>query len=326
MIRIDLPELARRKGRPAAKLPPVGPTLACELSVRKVMMDSIRMVEQALRENRELFPEVKRGLTPDAATLSQEARRVPKARVSRGRARASGRRPLLVRGPAGEAWWTVSSLLRKGTYRLADEVPRRPLRDAAFGFDLFMAQLRSALDHSSGQAQGKVAQAYAAEERRHRARLGKSIQKRYGFSMEDIFSDRDLTAQVQAATQTSVALIRGLNDDLAKKVEFTVLDAAQREQTTSELAQRLRKELGVSRDRARLIASDQVSSLNATLNRVRHQQVGLDRYVWETMMDDRVRPDHQDRQGRIFFWDDPPPDGHPGQPINCRCVAAAYVG
>jgi SPP1 gp7 family putative phage head morphogenesis protein len=153
--------------------------------------------------------------------------------------------------------------------------------------------------------------------------LGKSIQSRYGVSMDEIFSDRDVAAQVGAAVQKSVSLITGLNDELAKKVEFTVLDAAQKEETTSALSQRIRKELGITRDRAKLIASDQVASLNASLNRVRHEQVGVDKYVWETMLDDRVRPDHEERQGRVYSWDDSP---RPGEEINCRCVAAAYVG
>jgi SPP1 gp7 family putative phage head morphogenesis protein len=337
VIRIDLPEIARRKGKPGAKLPPVGPTLACEVSLKKIMYDSIRSALLSLRRNPDLFLGIKKELTPDAATLSQEAKRVPKARVTRGitrgMIRGSGRRPLLVRGPEGEAWWSIASGLRTGVYRLAPKTVAKDSSpaslasmDSLFGFDLFMAQLRSALDSASSQAEGKVAAAYAAEERRHRTRLGKSIEKRYGLSMDDVFSSQDTAAQVRLAVQTSVSLIKGLNDEMAKKIEFTVLDAAQKGETTSVLVQRLRKEMGITRDRARLIASDQVASLNATLNKVRHEQIRVDRYVWETMLDDRVRPDHQDRQGRIYSWDDPPADGNPGEPINCRCVAAAYVG
>jgi len=45
-------------------------------------------------------------------------------------------------------------------------------------------------------------------------------------------------------------------------------------------------------------------------------------YKWVTMHDNRVRPAHQEREGRIFAWDDPPSDGHPGWAIRCRCSAA----
>jgi SPP1 gp7 family putative phage head morphogenesis protein len=37
--------------------------------------------------------------------------------------------------------------------------------------------------------------------------------------------------------------------------------------------------------------------------------------------DNRVRHDHQDREGRQYRWASPPPDGPPGMPINCRCYA-----
>ncbi|MEM7617627.1 MAG: hypothetical protein AAF195_04525, partial [Pseudomonadota bacterium] len=31
--------------------------------------------------------------------------------------------------------------------------------------------------------------------------------------------------------------------------------------------------------------------------------------------------DHSVNDGRIFFWDNPPPTGHPGEDYNCRCHA-----
>jgi hypothetical protein len=66
-----------------------------------------------------------------------------------------------------------------------------------------MANLREALNHSSKMAQGKVAQAYAQEERRHRTKLGKSIQSRYGVSMDEIFSDQGRGCPGWAAVQKS---------------------------------------------------------------------------------------------------------------------------
>ncbi|MEM7617634.1 MAG: colicin E5-related ribonuclease, partial [Pseudomonadota bacterium] len=33
------------------------------------------------------------------------------------------------------------------------------------------------------------------------------------------------------------------------------------------------------------------------------------------------RDDHSVNDGRIFFWDNPPPTGHPGEDYNCRCHA-----
>lgn len=44
-------------------------------------------------------------------------------------------------------------------------------------------------------------------------------------------------------------------------------------------------------------------------------------YIWRTVKDDRVRPEHAAREGQIFSWTDPPDDGHPGEAFGCRCWA-----
>jgi len=43
--------------------------------------------------------------------------------------------------------------------------------------------------------------------------------------------------------------------------------------------------------------------------------------VWRGILDARERPEHVAREGKEFSWKNPPDDGHPGEPINCRCTA-----
>lgn len=47
-------------------------------------------------------------------------------------------------------------------------------------------------------------------------------------------------------------------------------------------------------------------------------------YIWVTMGDDKVRPEHAANAGLVFAWDDPPSNGHPGNAPGCRCVAIPY--
>ena len=49
------------------------------------------------------------------------------------------------------------------------------------------------------------------------------------------------------------------------------------------------------------------------------------RYVWLTFGDEKVRPSHAANDGKIFYWSDPPPTGHPSEDFNRRCVAVPYV-
>ena len=69
------------------------------------------------------------------------------------------------------------------------------------------------------------------------------------------------------------------------------------------------------------IARDQVNKFNGQVNHERQVSVGVTDFIWRTMEDDRVRPEHEDLDGEQFSWDDPPDEGFPGEPIMCRCSA-----
>ena len=38
-----------------------------------------------------------------------------------------------------------------------------------------------------------------------------------------------------------------------------------------------------------------------------------------------VRPTHVANSGIVFAWDAPPATGHPGEDIQCQCVAIAVI-
>lgn len=83
----------------------------------------------------------------------------------------------------------------------------------------------------------------------------------------------------------------------------------------------LKTPLDVAIGRGHVIAQDQTGKGAGAASKQVQQAAGVGNYKWITMRDDRVRPSHRRREGRIFSWSKPPPDGHPGEPINCRCFA-----
>lgn len=78
---------------------------------------------------------------------------------------------------------------------------------------------------------------------------------------------------------------------------------------------------GVSQRRAETIARDQIGKYHGGMMQTRQRQLGITGYTWTTVGDERVRESHEGRDGKHFEWSDPPTDGHPGQPVNCRCSA-----
>lgn len=97
------------------------------------------------------------------------------------------------------------------------------------------------------------------------------------------------------------------------------------------LAGRIQSLGDISKKRASLIARDQTAKLNSIMAQARQEDAGITHYEWRTAGDRRVvgtpgglfpnptkrHGNHYERDGKIFAWDKPPEDGHPGTAINC---------
>jgi len=57
------------------------------------------------------------------------------------------------------------------------------------------------------------------------------------------------------------------------------------------------------------------------VNQLRQQDLGIERYIWRSQDDAKVRDSHAEYDDQVFRWDAPPAGGHPGQAHNCRCFA-----
>jgi SPP1 gp7 family putative phage head morphogenesis protein len=151
-----------------------------------------------------------------------------------------------------------------------------------------------------------------------------------------------LRPELAGWAKVNASLITSLEDDGIRAIERWTLQGLRtgqrHEQITAKIQEvfgrDLTSKLGASgmRARAKLIARDQVSKLNADLTKHRQQAAGVTGYLWRTSLDERVRgnpagkypdarPSHWAREGKPFKWNNPPEDGHPGTPINCRCTA-----
>ena len=119
----------------------------------------------------------------------------------------------------------------------------------------------------------------------------------------------------------NVSLITSLHERYFDRVEKDVREAFARGTHPNDLAELFVDRDGMAERDARRIARDQIGKLSGQLNEERQKAIGLTSYIWRTANDARVRKDHQDRDGQEFKWSNPPFDGHPGQPINCRCFS-----
>lgn len=131
-----------------------------------------------------------------------------------------------------------------------------------------------------------------------------------------------LAGDLNAWSDANVRRIKDLNMEYADAISRAAQDAAMKGQSQKQLAEFIRERVDETyKNRAKIIARDQVATLNGNLMQFRQREAGVDRYIWRTSLDDRVRDAHVQLEGQVFRWNDPPEEGHPGEPIHCRCWA-----
>lgn len=146
-------------------------------------------------------------------------------------------------------------------------------------------------------------------------------QTRAAFGVDVLAREPNIAARSGAFVSENVALIKSIPAQYLADVEKRVARAVARGATPKDLAAEIKKAHGVADDRAMLIARDQIGKYYGAVAQARQQAMGVTHYIWRTSNDERVREEHAAREGEMFAWDDPPEDGHPGDPISCRCFA-----
>lgn len=264
-VEIHVGEVVTRRGKPSKTLRGIGPTLACELALRRLCGKLLRAAAVRIRDH---------GI------------------------------------PAALA-----------TSKVIDGM----IQDAPTGVGWFIEQLRRSLNGRSPELEAAIRNIFRDEELRHRRDFTAAVRASYSIDLSPVLAANDVRQHLELATERTLSLMQGMTDDLVRRTSQTLIQGVVQGQRHTEVAKEIAADLGFSQRRARLIARNETATLNGTLNRVRQQQAGVTRYEWSTSLDERVRPLHAEREGRVFRWDRPPSDGHPGEPINCRCVARAII-
>jgi putative chitinase len=127
-------------------------------------------------------------------------------------------------------------------------------------------------------------------------------------------------ALVAAVSRLNQYLPRGVSVDISA-VDLTPI----RDQLRAEVAARL-TETGVAVDPNDPIITAIIARYAEILNGfLQAEGLHVDRYIWRSRDDSRVRAIHAAYDDRIFFWSSPPEGGHPGQGWNCRCTAEPII-
>lgn len=149
------------------------------------------------------------------------------------------------------------------------------------------------------------------------------IRSAYGV---DIFkSEPWLPDTLSVFEAENIKLIRSIPQNYLDSLHGKVVNAVRTGMAPRDLSRFINETYKMPRSRATLIARDQIGKLNGQLTEQRQTSIGIIEYTWRGVLDERERPEHVAREGETFKWSDPPPDGHPGEAIQCRCSAAPIL-
>ena len=168
----------------------------------------------------------------------------------------------------------------------------------------------------------------------NRKEMTKIITQILGISLSDY--EPAVGEQMKAFQKENIALIKSLTTQQVERVEPMIYRGVRQGLSYSQIMKDIQADQAVSRNRARLIARDQTNKFNGQLSQIRQKSVGVKEYRWRNANDSRVRGNpsglypkakysHWNREGKKFKWNEPPPDGHPGEPIQCRCWAEPVI-
>jgi SPP1 gp7 family putative phage head morphogenesis protein len=188
--------------------------------------------------------------------------------------------------------------------------------------------LRRLVERLYGVATEMAGRIFQAEATRHTDQFAATVRQAIGIDMAAVLrSSPGLEERMSLAALRNAQVIKGLAEDTQKRIAETITRNLTQGGTAKDLSKQLQEAFGFEQKRANLIARNEISNINASLNEFRQAEAGVAEYIWRTSQDERVRDEHIALEGTTHRWDKPGPDNgmHPGEPINCRCTAQAVI-
>lgn len=147
----------------------------------------------------------------------------------------------------------------------------------------------------------------------------------------NILEDEGLQELIASEIKNNVELIKSVPEKYFEHIQKSIHQGFEKGQSTMQIAREIQAVSGVTERRAELIARDQLGTVYAEVTQQRQENLGIKRFKWQTVHDERVRDSHRAIDGRIFNWDEGAVGYDvaeevkgllPGEDFNCRCVAA----
>jgi SPP1 gp7 family putative phage head morphogenesis protein len=157
-----------------------------------------------------------------------------------------------------------------------------------------------------------------------------------GVNLTKVLNEQKLNDLVALQRQRNKVLIKSIPEKFLNDVEVVISNGFSAGLRPESIAKQLSGIKDISSvygkldNRVKLIARNEIATINGTITKARYQNAGIKKAIWETSGDERVRESHDDRDGKEFDISKgcySSLDGEYKFPaisdINCRCTMRA---
>ncbi|MGL4640511.1 MAG: minor capsid protein [Shewanella sp.] len=161
-------------------------------------------------------------------------------------------------------------------------------------------------------------------EKWHRGKWVGSVFTATNVDLSNVLTALPVQETLDGFINRNVALVKDVSAQAQARIAETVFRNYQQRQPIAKVAKEVAEGVGMSRKRARRIASHQTANIAAALDRQRQTEAGIEQFKWRHSSKKNGRADHISRDGKVYSWSNPP-DDLPGELPNCGCRAQAWL-
>lgn len=179
------------------------------------------------------------------------------------------------------------------------------------------------IDTISQKALGKL-------DKKSKEEFYKRVAAKTGINVADLIAKEGMKSTTNALVAETAQWIKTLRDDTFQKFTNNTLFAMSQGESLDTVVSQFDDIVSERKNHAKFLARNQVQNYNSITTKIRAQNLGITKAIWETAGDERVRPAHEDREGKEFDLAEglySSIDGEyllPGLDFNCRC-SATYI-
>lgn len=203
---------------------------------------------------------------------------------------------------------------------------------AAILLRLSKAAQKSILKQFGDDRIDTISQAVLAKlDKKSKEEFYKRVAAKTGINLTDLIAKEGMKATTNALMTETAQWIKTLRDDTFQKFTNNTLFAMSQGESLDTIVSQFDDVVSERKNHAKFLARNQVQNYNSITTKIRAQNLGITKAIWETAGDERVRPSHADREGKEFDLAEGLYSSYddlyllPGTDYNCRCTYTMII-